>query len=126
MNKAYHGYENVYSFNGTKLPQLNNTIFFQGLQGLTFLMGETNGTDPKHGPRVPGKQQSVISFTKKHTPDINIVRGDGFPTKVFFNGEECSLPTEFPKGDGHQSHVNLLPVIFLITVTFVLMTDHLH
>lgn len=126
MEKAYPGYENVYSFNGTKLPLLNNTIFFEGLEGLNYLMGETNGTDRKNSPWVPGKQQSVISFTKKLTPGINIVRGDGFPTKVFFNGEECSLPTEIPRGDGHRSHVNLLPVIFLAITTFVLMTDHLH
>ncbi|KAF8409520.1 hypothetical protein HHK36_005597 [Tetracentron sinense] len=126
MKKGYSGYENVYSFNGTKLPQLNNTIFFQGLQGLNFLMGETNGTNPKINPRVPGKQQSVMSFTKKGTPDIKIVLGDGFPSRVFFNGEECSLPTHFPTGVGHQSHVNVLRVIFVTIMTFVLTMDHLH
>ncbi|KAJ4976189.1 hypothetical protein NE237_001295 [Protea cynaroides] len=126
MNKAFPGYQNVYSFNGTRIPELNKTIFFQGLPGLTYLMGETNGTDPIHGPRVPGKQQSVISFSKKQTPGINIVKGDGFPTKVFFNGEECALPTTFPKpSDGHQSHVSLVPIIFLTIMTFVLMTDYL-
>ncbi|XP_043705501.1 COBRA-like protein 10 [Telopea speciosissima] len=125
MNKAYAGYENVYSFNGTRVPELEKTIFFQGLPGLTYLMGETNGTDPKRGPRVPGKQQSVISFSKKKTPGINIVKGDGFPTKVYFNGEECSLPTVFPKSDGHRSsHFSLLPLIFLTIMTFVFMTDH--
>ncbi|KAJ4981647.1 hypothetical protein NE237_032484 [Protea cynaroides] len=128
MNKAYPGYENVYSFNGTRIPELNNTIFFQGLPGLTYLMGETNGTDPKHSPRVPGKQQSVISFSKKKTPGINIVRGDGFPSKVYFNGEECDLPTVFPKAsDAHRSLVSLLPILFLTAMTFVLLTNlHLH
>ncbi|KAJ0045839.1 hypothetical protein Pint_04232 [Pistacia integerrima] len=94
MDKVYAGFENVYSFNGTRLPQVNKTLFFQGLEGLNYLMAETNGTKPGE-PRVPGKQQSVISFTKKHLPNINIQRDDGFPTKVFFNGEECTLPTEF-------------------------------
>ncbi|KAK9268432.1 hypothetical protein L1049_000182 [Liquidambar formosana] len=127
MKKAYPGFENVYSFNGTKLPELNNTIFFQGLPGLNYLVGESNGTDPKVDPRVPGKQQSVISFTKKLTPGINIPRGDGFPTKVIFNGEECSLPTDFPIGSGgYRSNVNFLPVIFLSIMTFVLMTDRFH
>uniref|UniRef100_A0A2N9IPJ0 COBRA C-terminal domain-containing protein n=1 Tax=Fagus sylvatica TaxID=28930 RepID=A0A2N9IPJ0_FAGSY len=70
INNAFRGYENIYSFNGTLVPELNHTIIFQGLQGLNFLMGETNGSDPIKGPRVPGKQQSVISFTKKQTPGM--------------------------------------------------------
>ncbi|XP_057950669.1 COBRA-like protein 10 [Malania oleifera] len=126
MKNAFPGYENVYSFNGTKLPDLNDTIFFQGLPGLNFLMGETNGTDPLHDPRVPGKQQSVISFKKKLTPGINIARGDGFPTKVFFNGEECSLPPNFPTGSGSRSLVNFPQLIFLTIVTFVLIVDRFH
>ncbi|MCL7049589.1 hypothetical protein MKW94_028964 [Papaver nudicaule] len=125
MKVAYPGYENIYSFNATKLPQVKNTIFFQGLEGLAYLMGEVNGTNPLTDPRVPGKQQSVISFRKKHTPGINIVKGDGFPSKVYFNGEECSLPKVFPTGAAHRSHVNLLPILFLTIITFVLMMDHL-
>ncbi|KAF9626065.1 hypothetical protein IFM89_030733 [Coptis chinensis] len=126
MKKAFLGYENVYSFNGTLLPQINNTIFFQGLQGLTFLMGETNGTNPLRDPRVPGKQQSVVSFTKKQTPGINIAKGDGFPSKLFFNGEECSLPTAIPIAAAQRSHINILPIAVLTIVTFVLMMDHFH
>uniref|UniRef100_A0A5B6YMU9 Putative COBRA-like protein 10 n=1 Tax=Davidia involucrata TaxID=16924 RepID=A0A5B6YMU9_DAVIN len=127
MKKAFPGYENVYSFNGTKLPHLNNTIFMQGLPGLNYLVGEVNGTHPEKDPRVPGKQQSVISFLKKNTPGIDVARGDGFPTRVFFNGEECALPTEFPKKSGaHPSPVSFLPPIFVAIVTFVLMTDRFH
>ncbi|KAL2476251.1 COBRA-like protein 10 [Abeliophyllum distichum] len=44
INKAFPGYENVYSFNGTKLPQLKNTILMQGLPGLNYLFAEVNGT----------------------------------------------------------------------------------
>ncbi|RVW40277.1 COBRA-like protein 10 [Vitis vinifera] len=121
MEKTYPGYENVYSFNGTKLPQLNNTIFFEGLPGLNYLMGETNGTNPKRDPRVPGKQQSIISFTKKQTPGINLARGDGFPSRVFFNGEECSLPAQLPlRGGQSRTHVSFLPVVFL-TVALALL-----
>jgi len=127
MKKAFPGFEKVYSFNGTSLPDINNTIFFQGLQGLNFLMGETNGTKMNE-PRVPGKQQSVISFSKKHTPGLDIQRGDGFPSRVLFNGEECALPLEFPRpgNAGHQSRVHFLAVIFITVITFMLMTDRFH
>ncbi|WRX28439.1 COBRA [Theobroma cacao] len=125
MNKAFPGYENVYSFNGTKLQSVKNTIFFQGLPGLNYLVAERNGTK-RHDPRVPGKQQSVISFTKKHTPGINIRHGDGFPSKVFFNGEECALPDDFPRSAGHSSRVSFSAAIFIVILTFLLMTDRFH
>ncbi|XP_050215496.1 COBRA-like protein 10 [Mercurialis annua] len=123
MDKAYAGYENIYSFKGTKLDKLNNTIFIEGLPGLNFLMGETNGST-KGSPRVPGKQQSVISFTKKQTPGINIPRGDGFPKRVLFNGEECALPTRIPiKSGGSKSvAVNLFIVLLFTIISSVLMT----
>ncbi|KAM3701531.1 hypothetical protein ACJW30_05G179800 [Castanea mollissima] len=126
MKKAYRGYEKVYSFNGTLIPELNHTIIFQGLPGLNFLMGETNGSDPTKDPRVPGKQQSVISFTKTQTPGITIAKGDGFPSRVFFDGEECSIPTKFPMmSNGNQYHVNMVEVIFVIIMTLLLL-ENLH
>ncbi|KAJ7948473.1 COBRA-like protein [Quillaja saponaria] len=124
FKKASRGYENVYSFNGTMLPELNRTIFMQGLKGLNYLMGETNGTHT-YDPRVPGKQQSVISFTKKNMKDFQIQR-DGFPSKVFFNGEECALPTTLPRvSSGHKSRLSSMAVIFIAILTFMLMADHL-
>ncbi|KAH6773799.1 COBRA-like protein 10 precursor [Perilla frutescens var. frutescens] len=60
------GFQKAYSFNGTLLKDLNNTIFLTGLPGLNYLVGETNGTHPGKDPRVPGKQQSVVTFHKKH------------------------------------------------------------
>ncbi|KAL3503446.1 hypothetical protein ACH5RR_037895 [Cinchona calisaya] len=129
LKKAFPGYEKVYSFNGTKIPQLNNIIFMEGLPGLKYLMGEVNGTHPDSDPRIPGKQQSVISFTKKHTPHLDIAAGDGFPTKVIFNGEECALPTRLPKRSSGvpRSTLNLLPAIFItIITTFLLLTDRSH
>jgi hypothetical protein len=124
MKKAYRGYENVYSFNGTLIPELSNTIFFQGLRGLNFLVGEKNGSNPAKDPRVPGKQQSVISFTKGRTPGIKIAKGDGFPSRVFFNGEECSLPTQFPIGNGNRCRVHLVEGILLILATMLLLQNH--
>ncbi|CDY19626.1 BnaA05g20340D [Brassica napus] len=91
MGKAGPGYENVYSFNGTRVPPNNRTVMFQGLPGLNYLVGQVNGTNPLRDPAVPGKQQSVISFTKKNIHGLNIPGGDGFPTKVFFNGEELAF-----------------------------------
>lgn len=121
--KAYRGFEDVYSFNGTKMPGLHNTIIFQGLPGLNYLIGKTNGTNPKVNPPVPGKQQSVISFKKKQTPGINIVAGDGFPSRIYFNGEECQLPNRIPKGAAYRSRVSLLPTIFFAVIIFVITTD---
>lgn len=125
LKKAYRGYENVYSFNGTRLTRLNNTIFFEGLPGLTYLMPMSGVVDPSSGTRVPGKQQSVISFTKKLTPGINIEAGDGFPTRVYFNGEECALPTDIPIADGHRSHVSLLLVVLVTVMAVVSTVDNL-
>lgn len=102
LEKAALGFQKAYSFNGTLMTDVNNTVFMQGLPGLNYLVGETNGTNPDTDPRVPGKQQSVISFTKKLTPGINVAGGDGFPTKVFFNGEECSLPSILPTSNSKR------------------------
>jgi len=121
--KAYDGYENVYSFNGTKLPKLNNTLFFNGLPGLNYLMPEVEGkkAEKRSEYRVPGKQQSVISFTKKQTRGIDILKGDGFPTRAYFNGEECSLPDYLPVGAGYQAKVGLLlHTALMAVVVFVL------
>lgn len=116
LKKTSIGYEKFYSFNGTFLRKLNNTIFFQGLEGTSYLIGLTNGTA---GTNVPGKQQSVLSFTKKKTPGVRIAKGDGFPTKLLFNGEECSLPTQLPVSNGNRCLVNVLQVVVLTLVVFL-------
>ncbi|PIN05591.1 hypothetical protein CDL12_21867 [Handroanthus impetiginosus] len=127
MKKASPGFEKVYSFKGTKLSDPTNMIFMQGLPGLNYLIGEVNGTRPDKDPRVPGKQQSMIQFSKKNTPHINVVEGDGFPSRVFFNGEECALPKELPKRNyAYRSPVlSRLPATLGVLVTFLLLTDGL-
>ncbi|KAK4283408.1 hypothetical protein QN277_000360 [Acacia crassicarpa] len=123
MNKAGPGFEKMYSFNASALEGvMSNTIMMQGASGNNYLLAETDGHNPEKDPRVPGKQQSVISFTKKNTPGINVVGGDGFPTKVFFNGEECSLPSVFPSS-GFKKEVSLfltlsVPLLFIILMKF--------
>lgn len=116
LKKAALGYEKFYSFNGTFLRQLNNTIFFQGLAGANYLLGETNETAT--AMKVPGKQQSVLTFTKSKTPNINVPGGDGFPSKVLFNGEECALPKRLPIAEGNRLHVNMVQVFVLTLCHF--------
>ncbi|KVI10359.1 Glycosyl-phosphatidyl inositol-anchored, plant [Cynara cardunculus var. scolymus] len=122
FKKALVGFENVYSFNGTKLPK---TIFMQGLPGLNYLVGLTNGTKAGEPP-VPGKQQSVISFLKKNTPRIRVAEGDGFPSKVVFNGGECALPKRLPKrsaGSNNSSPMGLFSAVFVSFSTFIIRTN---
>ncbi|KAA8549000.1 hypothetical protein F0562_000684 [Nyssa sinensis] len=120
MDKAAPGFEKAYSFNGTVLTGVNNTIFMQGPLGLNYIIGETDGNDPQKDPRVPGKQQSVMSFTKKNTPGINVAGGDGFPTKVYFNGEECSLPTVLPTSNGFRTGSTITISLLLMVLAFML------
>ncbi|XP_024959676.1 COBRA-like protein 10 [Cynara cardunculus var. scolymus] len=124
FKKAFRGFENVYSFNGTKLPKVgrHGTIFMQGLPGLNYLIPIDNG---RHGEiPVPGKQQSVLSFHKKETPDIKVVKGDGFPTKVIFNGEECALPKRLPKKNGscRLTGAGILSAVVVAFLTFVVIS----
>jgi hypothetical protein len=123
MDKATADFEKMYSFNASaiEIDGVNNTIIMQGLEGLNYLVGETDGADPRRDPRVPGKQQSVISFTKKTTPGISIVRGDGFPTKVFFNGEECSLPSVLPTSSASRKRFSYATLMLLPLLLFVFM-----
>lgn len=121
LDKGAPGFEAAYSFNGTVLGSSNSTVFLQGRQGLNYLVAETDAANPAKDPRVPGKQQSVISFKKKNTPGINVPAGDGFPTKVFFNGEECSLPSILPASDSNRKGPVLILSVLLAVVVFLLM-----
>ncbi|GAU45449.1 hypothetical protein TSUD_107410 [Trifolium subterraneum] len=58
MDKATADFEKMYSFNASaiEIDGVNNTIIMQGLEGLNYLVGETDGADPQRDPRVPGKQ----------------------------------------------------------------------
>lgn len=120
MDKGAIGLEEMYSFNGGLLERLNTTIFMQGKKGLNFLVAEANGSNPRKDPRVPGKQQSVISFRKEKNYEINMVGGDGFPRKVFFNGEECSLPSVFPS-NGLRNELSVYTIMILILLSIILM-----
>ncbi|KAG0453606.1 hypothetical protein HPP92_024910 [Vanilla planifolia] len=117
LPEAYDGFEAMYSFNGTAIG--NNTIFMQGLPGLNYLMGEVDGAEPASDPRVPGKQQSVISFTKSKTPGIDVLAGEGYPTRLFFNGEECSLPELIPTGGAFGVRVSGITMVLILAATVI-------
>ncbi|KAG9139749.1 hypothetical protein Leryth_021438 [Lithospermum erythrorhizon] len=121
LDKAASGFEAVYSFNGSTLEAVNNTIFLQGLPGLNYLVAETDGANPEKDFRIPGKQQSVMSFTKKTTPDINIAAGDGFPTKVYFNGEECALPEILPLSGSHTVGLSVILTVLQALVVHLFL-----
>ncbi|EOY06641.1 COBRA-like protein-7 precursor [Theobroma cacao] len=123
MDKATPGFQKMYSFNGSalELNGVNNTIFMQGLPGLNYIVGETDGANPQKDPRVPGKQQTVISFTKKSTPGINVAAGDGFPSKVFFNGEECALPSVLPTNNSNRKGSTTVLSLFIAVLVFMLV-----
>ncbi|KAL6193688.1 hypothetical protein ACLB2K_034772 [Fragaria x ananassa] len=123
LDNASLGFEKMYSFNATLVETdgVNKTVFMQGLEGLNYVVGEVDGKNPAKDPRVPGKQQSVISFTKKLTPGINVAGKDGFPTKVFFNGEECSLPDIIPSSAYRRSSAIWMFPVLLTLAVFMLM-----
>lgn len=120
LDKGVAGFEKAYSFNGSTVSGSNNTIFVQGLEDFNYLVKEMDGKNPKKDPRLPGRQQSVISFTKKGTPGINVAGGDGFPTKVYFNGEECSLPSIIPSnGHGIGTTTTFSCLLALLVLVFL-------
>ncbi|KAG7577538.1 COBRA plant [Arabidopsis thaliana x Arabidopsis arenosa] len=113
LRNAAPGFEKAYSFNGTTIAinGKNTTVLMEGLPGLNYLLAERDGKTPSKDFRLPGKQQSVISFTKKLTPGLKVGSRDGFPTKVLFNGQECSLPSVLPTNNGHKKHVTTFLLI---------------
>ncbi|XP_066395597.1 COBRA-like protein 7 [Miscanthus floridulus] len=118
MDRAYDGFDQAYSFNATRVG--NSTIFVKGFQGSNFLLGERNMSGVDYP--VPGKLQSVFSFTKKTTPGIDIIAGDGFPSKVFFNGDECAMPLRIPSlGTRAGGLVVPVQLCLLLVSTFLLL-----
>ncbi|KAK2968135.1 hypothetical protein RJ640_001157 [Escallonia rubra] len=67
---AAPGFEKAYSFNGTLLEDLNDTVFLQGLPGLNYLIGETNGTNPAKDPKVPVATVLFLTILKPKQPRI--------------------------------------------------------
>ncbi|CAN6169323.1 unnamed protein product [Urochloa humidicola] len=116
---AYDGFEQAYSFNATAIG--NSTIFVKGRDGFNdYLLGETNMSGVDYP--VPGKVQSVLSFTKKAST-IDVIAGDGFPSKVFFNGDECAMPLRIPSRGAPNTGGAILPMLscFLASAFLLLL-----
>ncbi|KAJ0238449.1 COBRA-like protein 8 [Hirschfeldia incana] len=128
LKKAAPGFEKAYSFNGTMVAVdgKNTTVLMEGLPGLNYLVAEVDGKNPSKDYRVPGKQQSVISFTKKLKlkPEIKIGPGDMFPTKVLFNGQECSLPSVLPSS-GYKGCVHIFLLMVLPFLALLILSNHI-
>jgi hypothetical protein len=126
MPNATRGLQEAYTMNATRLPLLNNsdgdpminnTFVLTGLEGYNnYLMPAQNLTS--------GKIQSVISFTKDGTPGIEVPLGGGYPSKIWFNGEECVLPDTIPTNGSRRLSPSvslvLLLVSFLCQLVFIL------
>ncbi|CAI9096061.1 OLC1v1032130C1 [Oldenlandia corymbosa var. corymbosa] len=122
MDKVVPGFEKTYLFNGSILPNSHNTtLFFFGLPGKNYLLAEKDSDNPRKHPPIPGSMQSVIQFTKKYTPGVHVDRGDGFPTKVYFNGEECSLPTMLPISFGHGIKAASASISILLNLIILIL-----
>ncbi|KAK4360966.1 hypothetical protein RND71_019918 [Anisodus tanguticus] len=124
FKKTGSGFAKAFSFNGTLLQNMNNTVFLKGLPGLNYLIAEAEGQKPGDH-RVPGKQQSVLQFDKKHLKGIDIVNGDGFPTKLLFNGEECALPPHLLVAKGRKCRAKSWVIAIITLLTFLLMLKDL-
>jgi hypothetical protein len=93
LGAAGAGFQSAYSFNATRVPQLNDTLILQGIKGYSDYLLGTQGVYGASNYSY-GIQQSVFGFTTN--PGISVDTGYGFPQKVWFNGEECSMPDYFP------------------------------
>lgn len=123
LDRAIEGLDRVYSFNGTAMTEDNGTIFMHGFPSANdYLLGIVNGSNPRRDPRRPGTLQSVLLFDKRRTPGINVARGDGFPTKFIFNGEECSLPTTLPiSSTTMPTLATSMYSLLIVTIVFILI-----
>ncbi|CDP05530.1 unnamed protein product [Coffea canephora] len=92
--KAMPGFEEVYSFNRSVIPDSNN--IFKWPSRLKLPCCRNRCAQSKVCPTIRIPLQDMILFIKKKTPGINVTLGDGFPNKVYFNGDECSLPAMLP------------------------------
>ncbi|XP_051210838.1 COBRA-like protein 7 [Lolium perenne] len=119
-DKVYGGFEQAYSFNATAAG--DGTIFMRGREGFDVLIRESNMSGVDYP--VPGKQQSVLSFTKKTSPaDVDVLRRDGFPTKVFFNGEECAMPNRIPSHGGIGARASRAALLLLLSLFYLLVSS---
>ncbi|KAJ4775971.1 Protein COBRA [Rhynchospora pubera] len=81
MNPAYTEFFDSDGYNVTTVG--NDTLILMGNVNSSYLLGVTNKTHP-------GMHQGVLLFNQ--LMGMNLKGGDGNPVKVYFNGEECTMP----------------------------------
>ncbi|KAL3685136.1 hypothetical protein R1sor_003158 [Riccia sorocarpa] len=116
-------YLDTYSFNSslvldpdTATKSNNTVIFLHGKEGFNnFLLGLDKGL-------VPGKVQSLMSFDKRRTKaTLDVIGGDGFPKRVWFNGDECALPEIYPMNGARRlsSTSTWITAVVAVAITLV-------
>uniref|UniRef100_A0A0D9X373 COBRA C-terminal domain-containing protein n=1 Tax=Leersia perrieri TaxID=77586 RepID=A0A0D9X373_9ORYZ len=118
--QAYDGFEQAFSFNATAIGNGTTMILMQGMEGFgQYLKRESNMSGVDYP--VAGKQQSVLLFNKKKQHEsIDVVAGDGFPSRVLFNGHECAMPQRIPSG-AHRRRRVFLSLPHLASVSSILL-----
>jgi hypothetical protein len=112
---VFPGFQQAYSFNYTTTG--NNTVFLFGLPGLNYLNGIYDN--------YPGIQQSVLSFTLRGLPssssgNVSSLR-DYYPTKVFFDGNECAMPDILPVSFAAPKEAPVVRrMLFVVTILLLL------
>ncbi|XP_006658992.2 COBRA-like protein 7 [Oryza brachyantha] len=95
MEEEGFEFEQAFTFNATAVGN-SSMILMRGLEGLQYLKGESNMSGGDYP--VAGKLQSVLLFSKKQKRRRSIIGGEGFPSRVLFNGHECAMPLRIPSG----------------------------
>ncbi|XP_052161178.1 COBRA-like protein 7 [Oryza glaberrima] len=117
--QAYDGFEQAFTFNATAMGNGTTMILMKGREGFQYLKRESNMSGVDYP--VAGKQQSVLLFTKKRSGGgIDVVGGDGFPTRVLFNGHECAMPQRIPSS-AHRRRLVLLWTTLLVFMSSILL-----
>lgn len=102
---VYSGFQQAYSFNHSTPG--NNTVFLFGLEGLNYLNGIYDN--------YPGIQQSVLSFALD-TEGKNMTLGDFYPKKVFFDGNECTMPDMLPSSHGGSRVASSIFIVLVLPI----------
>ncbi|KAJ3676100.1 hypothetical protein LUZ60_003512 [Juncus effusus] len=110
VNPLYVQYTGSAGYNTTTAG--NGMIILMGNVNTSYLLGVN---DDSH----PGMHQGVIMFQESRGAEL--VSGDGNPVKVYFNGEECSMPegilSDTPSW-GHKMSANSVFGILLCLLVF--------
>uniref|UniRef100_A0A0E0LQ32 COBRA C-terminal domain-containing protein n=1 Tax=Oryza punctata TaxID=4537 RepID=A0A0E0LQ32_ORYPU len=109
--QAYEGFEQAFTFNATAVG--SGMILMKGREGFQYLKRESNMSGVDYP--VAGKQQTVLLFSKKRSA------GDGFPSRVLFNGQECAMPQRIPSA-AHRRLALLMPppLVFMSSIVLLL------